>query len=149
MFIEDSLKYSIRSQIRNLVVQGETWELQKRIFFLTLRQRDNAQRQINAPPGTGGADTSALVTANTLNVINAQTQLLTAQTRLITTWVAYETQRMALYRDLGIMPYDEWEAFYEFFPPESSTRGRGAGANPGPAAARPPASAAVATAERR
>jgi hypothetical protein len=148
---EDSLKYSIRSQIRNLVVQGQTWDIQKRVFLLTLRQRDNAQRQINAPPGSGGADTSALVTANTTNVINAQNQLLAAQTRLITTWVNYETQRMALYRDLGIMPYDEWEAFYEFFPPEQFITAGGGNAvtHAGAAAARPADRDNVATAERR
>jgi hypothetical protein len=148
MNAEDSLKYSIRTQIRNLVLLGQTWEIQKRLLLLTLRQRDNAQRQISAPPANANADTSALVTANTTNVISAQQGLLTAQTRLIATWVGYETQRMALYRDLGIMPYDEWEAFYEFFPPESSTAGRGPVANPGPAAARP-AAPAVAAAERR
>ncbi len=149
MFQEDAVKYNIRNLIRQLVVQGQTWEIQKRILLLTLRQRDNAQRQISAPPANANADTSALVTANTTNVINAQTQLLQAQTRIILAWITYETLRMQIYRDLGTMPYDEWEAFYEFFPPEPGAPRRGPVANAGSAAARPAANANVAAAERR
>ena len=31
-------------------------------------------------------------------------------------WQAYQTARLIVYRDIGILPYDEWEAFSELFP---------------------------------
>ncbi len=39
---------------------------------------------------------------------------------LVTTWYKYQTQRLQVYRDLGILPFDEWEAFDELFPPDRS-----------------------------
>jgi hypothetical protein len=148
MGAEDALKYAIRNDIRQLVVQAESWEIQKRLLFLTLRQRDNSQRQINAPPQGAGVDTAALVNTNTNNLTSAQNALLGAQTRLIGFWVQYVTFRMALIRDLGIMPYDEWEAFYEFFPPDTPSNRPNRVANARPAAARP-AVARVAASEGR
>ena len=141
MSFEDNLKFTIRNEIRTLIQNGQQYEIQKRLLLLTLRQKDNSQRQINAPPGSGGADTSAQVASNTLSLVNAQNSILTAQTALVTTWANYTTARLVLARDLGTIPYDEWEAFYEFFPPDST-----ADREPAPAVGprRAPAAAPVA-----
>ena len=100
------------------------------------------QRQIFAPPGPGDQG-AGNVTANTQQLTQAQNQLLSAQNTLIQTWVNYITQRIELYSDLGIIPYDEWEAYYELFPAESTRPAAGAAAGragpPPPPAADPPA----------
>jgi hypothetical protein len=123
MAFEDNLKYNIRTEVRNLVQFAQQYEIQRRLLLLALRRKDNAQRQINAPPQGANVDTSALVNTNTTNLLAAQAGILTAQNTLIGLWVNYETARMILYRDLGIMPYDEWEAYYEFFAPKSADAG--------------------------
>ncbi|MEO6809963.1 MAG: hypothetical protein ABI353_12695, partial [Isosphaeraceae bacterium] len=77
----------------------------------------------------------------------AQVSILGSQNALISDWVAYQTQRLGLYADLGIMPYDEWEAFYELFPSKSTRNGSattGTDARPsGPGAAVAPAPGAA------
>ena len=63
------------------------------------------------------------------------------ENNLVQNWLSYQTARLTLYRDLGTLPYDEWEAFHELFPPKSDRPGPGGpprGARPaGVAAARP------------
>ena len=35
-----------------------------------------------------------------------------AQDRLIAHWTSFRAERLSLYRDLGVLPYDNWDAFY-------------------------------------
>ena len=119
MFQEDAIKNQIRIGIRNLIASSETYELAKVILVNVLRQRDQALQQIIAPPAQGNADITNVAT-QTLNFISSVTGILNQLNSLITGWVQFESQRLALYRDLGIMPYDEWEAYYELFPASAS-----------------------------
>jgi hypothetical protein len=146
MNIEDFTKYQIRSDIRNLHQQYLNYEIGKRNLVLTVRQKDQALEQIVAPPaGAAGQGQQANAATQTNNVISAQGRVLGIQNALVIAWLQYELQRLQLYRDLGVLPYDEWEAFHELFPTESlsrstaSTRDVGdtrtaAGAAPAPAA---------------
>ncbi len=121
---EDNVKYGVRQEIRQLQVYYITYEIQKRLFVISMRVKDQAQEQIVAPPQPG-QNTVALVAAQTNNLINFQSNFFGAQNNLVSTWTNYELYRLQLYRDLGIMPYDEWEALYELFPPKSVTERRG------------------------
>lgn len=118
---EDSVKFQVRQQIRFLVQFLENYEITKTNLILVLRQRDQALQQLIAPPdqGAGGGGVNPNLAANqatqTINFITAVQQVLDQQNSLIQFWVSYQTERLALYRDLGIMPYDEWEAYYELF----------------------------------
>jgi hypothetical protein len=63
-------------------------------------------------------------------------------------WQAYQSARLFVYRDIGILPYDEWEAFSELFP--SQYHGPIIGQAPaGGAGFTPPAEASAASPERR
>lgn len=110
---EDELKRSIRQEIRQLQLTYQQYEIGKRQLILNFRQRDQSQEQLFAP---GGSQDTA-VTVNNLN--NATGNLNRAANSLVSTYVTFLGQRLQLFRDLGIMPYDEWEAFYELFAPKS------------------------------
>lgn len=142
MLLEDTVKNQVRADIRNMIQNAEQYEIQQLSMLASLRQKDFSQQTIFGPnPGE--------ITANTQALVNAQNQFLSAQNNLISTWVSYQSQRLALYRDLGIMPIDEWEAFYELFPSESAGSESDDRANAGNAAARVTAPrAAHATASR-
>jgi hypothetical protein len=116
MLLEDSIKLAIRTDVRALVLQSEVYNIQKGNLVISLRQKDNSQRLIFAPPGPGDSGGSQQITANTQTLVQAQNSFLASQNTLISTWVSYQTARLSLYRDLGIIPYDEWEAYYELFP---------------------------------
>ena len=133
MQVEDSLKVSIRQQLYNLQRQFQQYEISKTSYVASLVTLDQSFQRFLEPPGVGGGGggNSQLV----LTLLRGLDSVNGAQNLLISTWVQYQTQRITLYRDLGIMPFDEWEAFYELFPTaESRTIGPDVnGARPAPA----------------
>ena len=143
MLAEDSVKNIVRQEVRTLLQSAQTYDIQQRLFVITLRVVDQSQEQLVAPPAAGGGGGSQ-VAAQTINLISAQQRIPQTQNTLVQTWVNYETARLSLYRDLGIMPYDEWEAYHELFPAAAdanATQGRVPVANtdarPKPAAEKP------------
>lgn len=130
---EDQVKYDVRQEIRNLIQFAEQYEVTKTQIVLLLRQRDQALQQLIAPPdqGAGGGgfnpNLAASQATQTLNFIQSLNNILIQQNNLIQLWVSYQSLRLALYRDLGIMPFDEWEAYYELFAsnPDADTAGGG------------------------
>jgi hypothetical protein len=140
---EDSIKQIVRQELRQLQLFYRNYEIARINLVLNLRQKDQAQENIIAPPAAGGAN-AANAAIQTQNVINAQRGVAGVEGQLVQLWLAYQTQRLSLYRDLGIMPYDEWEAYSELFPPKPAVPG-GADAPTGggqPAGGNPPAAAA-------
>ena len=136
---EDDLKFQIRQEIRNVQQQYLTYEIAKRNFVLQVRQKDQSFEQIVAPPQSVEGSTQGAI--QTQNLITAQSGILRLENNLVQNWLAYQQARLTLYRDLGTLPYDEWEAYHELFPPKSDRPGPGGppvGARPaGVAAARP------------
>jgi hypothetical protein len=39
-------------------------------------------------------------------------QVRSAQDRLVGLWASFKAERLALYRDLGVLPFDDWKSFY-------------------------------------
>ena len=146
MNAEDNIKLAVRTQVYQLINQAESYEVQKTNLLLTVRQRDLSLQQIIAPPASSaGGGNDAAQAQQTVNFIQSINGTLQIQTQLLQQWISFQTQRLSLYRDLGLLPYDEWEAFYEFFPADSSTSdGPGAnGASGGQPSASRPANAAA------
>jgi hypothetical protein len=101
-----------------------TYEIAKRNLVLTIRQKDQAFEQIIAPPaGATGATQANQGAVQTTNLVGFQSQLRNQANSLVTSWQQYQLIRLQLYRDLGTLPIDEWEAFHELFPTESSSGG--------------------------
>src|SRR4029077_2962954 len=82
------------------------------------RLKDQAFEQIVAPPagGTQALAQSANAATQTNNLLNFQGRLIQSMLSLTNGWQTYETARLIVYRDIGTLPYDEWEAFSELFP---------------------------------
>ena len=144
MNVEDDIKLQVRGDIRALQTTFQNYEISRQNLVLTIRQKDQGFENIIAPPASANQGAQASQAAiQTTNLINFQGQLLGLENTLVQTWLGYETQRMSLYRDLGTLPYDEWEAYRELFPVDSTSLGAGgSGASPipaGPAGAAPPA----------
>ena len=135
---EDAVKQQVRTEIYNLISLAENYEIGKVNLLLTIRQRDFSVRQIISPPDASQAGAnSANQAAQTINLINGINNILGIQRNLLGNWVNFQTQRLALYRDLGLIPYDEWEAYYEFFPANSISGNAAPAGGNGPAVVRP------------
>lgn len=139
---EDFIKNQLRQDIRNMQVAYITYDLTKRNLSLNIRLKDQAFEQIVAPPqaqtGQGLAQTANAATQTT-NLINFQNTLFMSEVNLTQQYQAFQAARLTVYRDIGILPYDEWEAFSEIFPAEY----RGPSLGPGTSNTGKPASAAA------
>jgi hypothetical protein len=125
---EDFQKNQLRQDVRSLQVTYLNYQITKRNFVLSARLKDQSFENIVAPPqggGTGTAAGNAGGAIQTNNLISSQNSLINFENALVTQWYNYQTARLILYRDLGTLPYDEWEAFYELFPAQYAGIGVG------------------------
>ena len=115
----------------------------KRNLILNIRLKDQAFEQIVAPPQAGAGTQSLAQSANaatqTTNLIGFQSTLIHSEITLTTLYQQYQLARLTVYRDIGTLPYDEWEAFSELFP----TQYRGPSLGPGTSIVTRPAGAAA------
>ncbi len=104
MAFEDTILLNVRTEVRQLRAFARNYDLQKQAVELAYLVLDNAVESIYQPkpPGAPGQDFVAL----TQQLLQAQQQKLQAQNQLLTTWVNYQSLRLALYRDLELMPLD-------------------------------------------
>ncbi len=140
---EDLTKFQLRQDIRQMQVSYINYQIARRNLVLNIRVRDQAFEQILAPPqtgaGAGGIGQTANAATQTSTLLGAQQSLIRSEIALISTWQQFQLNRLTLYRDIGILPYDEWEAFSELFPAEYRGPSLGSGtSNAGPAAAPAP-----------
>ena len=117
---EDLLKYQLRNEIRQMQVIYAQFKIAERNLVLSVRIKDQAFEQLVAPPQPGVQSQGPV---NTNNLISAQSSVIQQENNLVTQWYQYQLYRLQVYRDLGILPFDEWEAFDEIFPPDRSGRG--------------------------
>jgi hypothetical protein len=140
---EDFIKNQLRGDIRSMQVTYIQYEITKRNLVLNIRLKDQAFEQIVAPPqgaaGTGGLAQTANAATQTSNLIGFQRTLIGSEQGLINAFQSYQAARLTVYRDIGTLPYDEWEAFSELFPAEY----RGPSLGPGTSNTRKPAAAAA------
>jgi hypothetical protein len=107
MAFEDNIANDVRNDIRELRTQAQLYKIQQRVVDLGYSQVDNAKELLVAPPAPGAATDAGSAAALTQQVLQAQSNLLSAQNTLYTLWVNYLTARMNLYLDLELMQIDE------------------------------------------
>ena len=100
MLTRDEIVRQIRLDVRNLLLNRRQFEISREQVILAARAVEQAEFDLrnSRDPGSGAGLTQQFL--NTLN------QLLAAKNTLIGNWVSYETARMSLYRDFGIMDID-------------------------------------------
>ncbi len=99
MAAEDAIRRDVRRELRALELNRFQFEIARQQLAVAARQVDEAQSTIRLGQAN---DRSA-----TLYLLSAFQSLLSAKNGLIGGWVAYESSRMDLLRDLDWMEFDE------------------------------------------
>jgi hypothetical protein len=108
-----AVELDIRRRIRRLFEMRRAYEAQPRIYELSIRLIDQGLEQVAAPPlGIGALARSAAVATGTIGLLAPERQRRNAEDRLVTIWTSFQTERLALYRELGILPHDDWKSFF-------------------------------------
>ena len=140
MNVEDFTKFQVRQDIRNMQTHYLTYEINRRNLVLTVRQKDQAFEQIIAPPPRGQRGNARRARRRSRQpTLSTSRAAADAGKHAGDELADFQLARLPLYRDLGIMPYDEWEAFHELFP--AKTVDREPHRRPGGGPARGPAAA--------
>jgi hypothetical protein len=105
----------IRRQVRRLVETRRAYDREKRVYELANRSIDQVLEQIVAPPagGTHMLAQTAGAKIHTQALLDQFLQIEQAQDRLVGLWASFQAERLACYRDLGSLPYDDWKSFYD------------------------------------
>jgi outer membrane protein TolC len=103
---EDRVKQSIRSSWRQLGVQEYRLKVDRMTVRNAALQYDSASLQAQGGGGGGVGGVGGGGQGNALSLINALDSVLQAQNGLVQDWVVYETNRLNIFRDMGIMEID-------------------------------------------
>ncbi len=95
MLFEDQVKQNIRQSWRQLQVQEYRLEIDRTTVRNASLQYDSASLQA-----------ASAVQNNALSLLQALSSVLNAQNSLVQDWVTYETNRLNIFRDMGIMQLD-------------------------------------------
>src|SRR5262249_4843550 len=109
MAFEDNIANDVRGDVRDLRTLAQLYRIQQRVVELGYAQVDNAQALVFAPPAPNTDPTSAAgnAAALTQQVLQNQSNLVSAQNTLYQIWVAYLASRMTFYLDLELMQLDD------------------------------------------
>ena len=99
MAAEDQVKLDVRRELRRALAEQKKFESNRRALRVAARELDQAIEFGDLPEAAGGGQG--------LNISRALDNILMAQNELIEAWVDYETARLNLYRDMGVMEIDE------------------------------------------
>lgn len=102
MAAEDQVKLDVRHQLRQLRAEGGVFEIQRRALRIAARELSQA-----LDAGERQNEGEAAMTQQGLSIPRALENILDAQDSLIDTWLDYETARLELFRDMGVMEIDE------------------------------------------
>jgi hypothetical protein len=122
-----TLDLRIRKLARSLILTHKNYEVQRRGLELAAREADQWLEQIVSPPaaGTGVLAQTANSMLQITGVLQAKSRLYHGRFELVSQWLRFKEQTLALYRELGIMPFDNWEAFDRSFVPHTDTNETG------------------------
>jgi hypothetical protein len=109
------LELRVSRRIRRLAEASRAYRSEQRRYELTGRVIDELLTDMIAPPagGTHALAQSARVATVTTSLLNQFAQIQRAEDRLVGLWASFKAERLALYHDLGVLPYDNWKAFYD------------------------------------
>ncbi len=109
------LELRTRKHIRRLVEARRAYVGERRRYELASRLIDEVLEQVVSPPAGGTQALAQAVGARiaTQGLLEQFIQIERAQDRLVGLWASFKAERLALYRDLGVLPHDDWKPFYD------------------------------------
>jgi hypothetical protein len=102
------LELQARRKVRHLVEMRSAYENAKRGYALAVGIKDQAFERLLAPPSDRGPERSLLVD----RFLEQVASVTTFEDQLAGLWAAFRAERLALFRDIGMLPYTDWKAFY-------------------------------------
>jgi hypothetical protein len=104
---EDTVKRSLRQTLLAVKLFETEIELRRKAMRIALRTMDLTQERLQEPPRAGAAPGAGLGQNVVRDLLQAFSDLLSTQNSVMNTYLNFQQLRMVLYRDLGIIQFDE------------------------------------------
>jgi hypothetical protein len=104
-----ALELGVRRRIRHLFETRHAYEDAKQGYERAIRLRDQTFERMVSPSPSGASGRSPQLDG----LLGSLVRIRDAEDRLVTLWTTFRAERLALYRELGVMPYTDWAAFYK------------------------------------
>jgi len=103
-----SLELKIRRRIRHLAETRRSYGETARSYELGVRLKDQSSERLFAPnPEHPGSRPASLV-----QLLAHMDEVVDAEERLVDLWTSFRGERLRLYKDLGVLPYNDWNSYY-------------------------------------
>ncbi len=113
------IELGIRNVARSLIAAHKGYDVDRAQLEVAARYLDQTFDQVVSPPlpGTPAALHSARSATQATNVIGAASRLYDARNALVTQWFQCKDVELRLYRELGVLPFNNWESFHRSLVP--------------------------------
>jgi hypothetical protein len=108
------IELQVRRRIRKLLDLSVAYQIEKRKFVVLLRLQDLDLAKELAKPRRE----ARISKDQAMRLIEIRSQVLENQDRIVALWAFYGAERLELCRDLGTLPYADWDAFLGQFAPK-------------------------------
>jgi hypothetical protein len=100
-----------RRRFRNLYETQQAYDREKKHYELAIRLADQSFERLCSPPDDSTTSRSTIVAA----LLEHADALRSSADRLVALWTTFRGERLALYRELGVLPFNDWDSFYAQF----------------------------------
>ena len=113
------IELGIRNVVRTLIAAHKGYNVDRARLEVAARYLDETFDQVVSPPvpGTPAAVHSARSATHATNVIGAASKLYEVRNALVTQWFFVKEVELRLYRELGVLPFNNWESFHRSLVP--------------------------------
>jgi hypothetical protein len=103
----------VRRRVRHLVETHSAYESTTRELLALVRWKDDEFEKLIAPPVAEPAGPSIPVSRGDLIALNAAVN--ECESRLVSLWASFHAERLALAREVRVMPASDWASYYAGF----------------------------------
>jgi hypothetical protein len=104
-----ALELGVRRRIRHLFETRHVYENAKQNYERAIRLRDQTFERMVSPSPAGASGRSPQLDG----LLGSLVRIRDVEDRLVTLWTTFRAERLALYRELGVMSYTDWASFYK------------------------------------
>jgi hypothetical protein len=102
------LELKIRRRVRRLVELRGAHAYATQQYAMAIRVRDQAFERLLAPRSDGSPSRSQLLE----QIVDQAAGYVAIEDQLVELWTSFRAERLTLYREIGVLPYADWKAFY-------------------------------------
>ena len=110
--LDPKVRLRIRAGLRHLSQVYNAYEQEKSRLSLAIRRKDQAMERFLGPRSPAAPSS---LSVHLPEMLSQETAILESKNHLVRLWTTFQSERLSFDRELGALPYDNWETFFRQF----------------------------------